>query len=425
MRLSSQFHRLWFGQWLSNLGSQISFYGLGLWLFTRADQIGPYAAIALAVQLGRLLALPLLSRHLQRWPRRRAMGIAYFLGGGVTTLVALSFWTYGSALPFPLLMALLFIGAMAEATLVLSFSTLIPQLVRDDQIGRANGFFATSDGLVYLVAPFLGALCVARLGLAGVLFIDFFTFAVAFICLNLGSWPTSGLSPLRLDAGSISGLRAASCALLLQPKSGALLLLSSSLMAGFAAAELFFPAWILATRGADHLIVALAVSAASYFLGLLLWQRFWVYRSGHWFRVFALGLLTQAFVLTGALFQFVQDTVWLMFIGVALFNCSVPPVLAAQQSLWHRWIPMDIQPVYFAARYSWEWTARLFIVAFGGVFIDRCLSPFLMHNVSSLFGSGPGRALAVSIGVVGISQLIIYSLVLTRYFIMKSNRLNI
>ena len=134
MRLSPQFQRLWLGQWLSNLGSQISFYGLGLWLFTRADQLGPYAAVALVVQFGRLMALPVLSRRLQHWPRRRVMGSAYVIGGGVTAAVAVSLWRYGSALPLPLLLVLLAAGAVAEATLVLSFSTLIPQLVREDQL---------------------------------------------------------------------------------------------------------------------------------------------------------------------------------------------------------------------------------------------------------------------------------------------------
>ena len=103
MRLSHQFQKLWLGQWISNLGSQISFYGLGLWLFSRADQLGPYAAVALVVQLGRLLALPVLGRHLQHWPRRRVMGIAYGLGGCVTAAVAVSLWQLGEAMPLPLL----------------------------------------------------------------------------------------------------------------------------------------------------------------------------------------------------------------------------------------------------------------------------------------------------------------------------------
>ena len=408
MRLSPQFQRLWLGQWISNLGSQISFYGLGLWLFSRADQLGPYAAVALVVQLGRLFALPVLGRHLQHWPRRRVMGIAYGLGGCVTAAVAVSLWQLGEAMPLPLLLALLAAGAMAEAALVLSFSTLIPQLVAPAQLGRANGLFATSDGLVYLVAPYLGALCASRLGLFGVLGVDLISFAVALACLGFGRWPRAASRPMTPAATSaVRGLGAASQELLRAGQPGALLLLGTALMAGFAAAELLFPAWVLAALDPDRLTAALVVSGGGYGLGLLLWQWLWAQHPGQWPRVFAAGLLVQALVLTGALFQPAQATVWLWFFGVAVFNLSVPPVLAAQQSLWHRWIPRERQPALFAARYAWDWTARLLTVALGGLLVDRWLTPLLLQLNWPLLGSGPGRALAVGLGMVGLFQLVV------------------
>ena len=421
MRLNPQFQRLWLGQWISNLGSQISFYGLGLWLFSRADQLGPYAAVALVVQLGRLFALPVLGRHLQHWPRRRVMGIAYALGGCVTAAVAVSLWQLGEAMP--LLLALLAVGAMAEAALVLSFSTLIPQLVAPAQLGRANGFFATSDGLVYLVAPYLGALCASRLGLFGVLGVDLISFAVALACLGFGRWPRAASRPMTPSASSaVRGLGAASRELLQAGQPGALLLLGTALMAGFAAAELLFPAWVLAALGPDRLTAALVVSAGGYGLGLLLWQWLWAQHPGQWPRVVAAGLLVQGLVLTGALFQPAQVSDWLWFFGVAVFNLSVPPVLAAQQSLWHRWIPRERQPALFAARYAWDWTARLLTVAVGGVLVDRWLAPLLLQLDWSLLGSGPGRALAVGLGIVGLLQLVVV-LAAARGFSLKSETL--
>ena len=200
---------------------------------------------------------------------------------------------------------------------------------------------------------------------------------------------------------------AASLSLLQQSRLGALLLLGTVLMAGFAAAELLFPAWVLAALGVDRLTAALAVSAGGYGLGLLLWQWLWAQRPGEWPRVFVAGLLVQGLVLTGALFQSAQATEWLWFFGVLTFNCAVPPVLAAQQSLWHRWIPLDRQAALFAARYAWDWTARLLTVALGGLLVDRWLAPALAQLDWSLLGSGSGRALAVGLGIVGLVQLLV------------------
>ena len=413
--LNPAFHRLWLGQWISNLGSQISFYGLGLWLFSRADQLGPYAAVALVVQLGRLLALPVLGRHLQHWPRRRVMVIAYGLGGCVTAAVALSLWQLGEAMPLPLLLALLSAGAMAEAALVLSFSTLIPQLVAPAQLGRANGLFATSDGLVYLVAPYLGALCASRLGLFGVLGVDLISFAIALACLGFGRWPRAASMPMTSAAASARGLGSAMHALLGNPRLGGLLALGSALMAGFAAAELLFPAWVLVAFGPGRLTQALLLSGLGYGLGSLLWQVLLAQRPGSWRWVFAAGLGLQGLVLTGAGVPWAQATPWLWFLGVAAFNLSVPPVLAAQQSLWHRWIPVDRQPPVFAARYAWDWSARLLTVALGGVLVDRWLVPWL--------GAGAGRALAFGLALVGALQLVALS-VMGRSFFASDGKLS-
>ena len=132
--------------------------------------------------------------------------------------------------------------------------------------------------------------------------------------------------------------------------------------------------------------------------------------------------MVQGLVLTGALFQSAQATVWLWFFGVAIFNCAVPPVLAAQQSLWHRWIPQERQPAMFAARYAWDWTARLLTVALGGVLVDRWIAPALVQLDWSLLGSGPGRALAVGLGIVGLVQLL-FVLISARVFSLKSEKL--
>ena len=123
--------------------------------------------------------------------------------------------------------------------------------------------------------------------------------------------------------------------------------------------------------------------------------------------MFVAGLLVQGVVLTGALFESAQATVWLWFFGVAIFNCAVPPVLASQQSLWHSWTPQEKQPALFAARYAWDWTARLLTVALGGLLVDRWLAPVLVQLDWSLLGSGSGRALAVGLGIVGLVQLLV------------------
>lgn len=400
--MSAAFLRLWLGQWISNLGTQISFYGLGLWLFSSSGRFAPFAAVALVVQLARMATLPVLARRLAHWPRRRLIQLAYAVGGAVTAGLTGLLIVFGLKLPLPLVLALLALGAMAEAVLVLSFATLIPQLVAPAQLGRANGLFASTDGLVYLVAPFLGALLAARLGLIGVVLIDGASFGLALLCVSLGRWPLAAEQPR--PEGPPASLRRASRELARWPHLRALLLVGMVLMVGFAAAELLFPAWVLAALGPDRLAAALVVSALAYGLGMLLWQG--LARTPRlWPLVLLAGLAVQAGVLCGAGAQWCQSMGWIWFAGVGLFNLAVPPVLAAQQSLWQRWVQPARQPAWFAARYGWDWAARLLAVGLSGVLVDRWLQPLLTGLAQPWLGTGPGRAMAVGLALVGVLQL--------------------
>ncbi len=398
------FWRLWLGQWISNLGTQISFYGLGLWLLTSSGRFGSLAAVALVVQLARVSALPLLARHLPHWPKRQTLQIAYLAGGLVTAMLTSLLLFWGSRVPMAFVLCLLAIGAMAEAVLVLTFATLIPELVRPDQLGRANGVFASTDGFVYLLAPFLGALLSARLGLRGVVMIDVVSFVLALLLVSVGRWPA--ISELHLNDVRMHGLRLAWRGLRQSPRLWALLLLGMALMVGFAAAELLFPAWVVSALGSQRLSTAVLLSALAYALGTGLWQSI-AKRPQLWPSVFCGGLSFQAIILTGAAFQWSQVASWVWYGGVVLFNLCVPIVLAAQQCLWHRWVHASSQPSWFAARYAFDWCARLVTVGSSGFVVDWVLQPLLPTLTLKWLADGPGRTLAVGLGMVGLCQLAI------------------
>ncbi len=392
---SPVFLRLWLGQWISNLGTQISLFGLGLWLFQADGQLGRFALVAVVSQLSRLLVMRLLVRRLERWPRRRVMLVANGLGACGTLGLAAVLFLVGGAVGTALVLPFLALAAAAEAALVLSFSTLIPLLVPAAQRGQANGLFATADGMAALVAPFLGALLVAWTGLRGVVVLDGFTFLVALACVALGRWPRKALAPISSSPErSTTGLRQALRELLASPRLRPLLLQGAALMLAFAGAEILFPAWVLALpAGRSRLGIALGLSALAYGAGLALWTRL-ARRAALWPVVFRLGLGVQALVLLGAGIPGITGQLWLWFAGVAAFNLAVPLVLAAQQNLWQRWVPQTLQPRLFAARYSTDWTARLVAVSALGPLVDRLLQPALQQ-------ASAGTAMALSLALLG------------------------
>ena len=272
---TAAFQVLWLGQLVSNLGTQASLYGIGLWLFQQQWRVSDFAAVAVAVQLARLAVLPLLGKRLAQWPRRRTMLMANAIGGCVTAGLALLLML-GQQPPLPVLLALLAASAAAEAALVLTFSSLITTLVSGKAAqSRAAGLFASSDGLALTLAPFLGAALASLSGLRGLLLLDGLSFLWACLCVLLAPWPRGALEPVsevasppRSGSGNFGGQLVQ---LLRDRRLAPLSWLGMALVLVYAGCEVLFPAWLLAGMGPARLGLALLVGGLGYGSGVLLW----------------------------------------------------------------------------------------------------------------------------------------------------------
>ena len=410
---SRAFTVLWLGQLGSNLGTQASLYGMGLWLFQQHWRVLDFAAVALVVQGARLLALPLVGRRLPHWPPRRTMLLANALGGWVSGGLALLLLTHGNRVPVALLLPLLALSAAAEATLVLCFSALITTLVPAGAAQtRAAGLFASSDGLVLTVAPFLGAWLVSLAGLRGVLLLDGISFVAAGCAVALAPWPAAALLPPATAAGLQTPTAQSQrrqpfwrslVPLLRHPTLAPLAWLGTALALVHAGCEVLFPAWLLAGMGPARVGPALAVGGLGYGLGVLLWTWRRPSRPLAWLRP---AVALQAWVLIGAglvVFERWQPVWWL---ALLLFSAALPISLAALQCLWQQRLRPEEQAPTFALRYSLEWGGRLLGLSGLALLADGLLRPALAWTFWPAWlleglGQGPGRPMAVALGAAG------------------------
>ena len=230
--------------------------------------------------------------------------LAWVLLGGLS--LGPSAW---SLLPILLIQA---VAAMAEATLVVRCSSLIPVLIADGpSLIRANGLFATTDGLVVTMAPFLGAWLVSALGLPGVLALDGISFVLAIGCVLSAPWGEARLSsslPQPASPAIAPCLGRAAAAWM----EGASIDAASAcaLRAGmgvYGACEIVFPAWVAAGTGATRMGEVL-VLGSGYLVGFMAWR-------------LGLGLSWQ------------RGGNLLLLQGLILLGAGVP-ALAQQQQLW-------------------------------------------------------------------------------------------
>lgn len=406
------FRRLWIGQLVSNLGTQTCLYALALWLFKQEARIGGVVTVAVVVQLAKVAIMPLVSRWLPHWPRRRVMVVSNVAATISTLSLVACLAQWGEQLPSFGVIPLLAIAAAAEAVLVLCLSTLVAVIVPPEQWPAVNGWIAAGEGVVNLASPFLGALMVQQLGLVGIALLDGASTTIALLSVCWGRWPALALARTSSWAGTDAGGRqrpgsvaVALGAVLRRPLTSALLWLGAGMMASCAAIEVLFPAWLLVGLPSEILPQALMFSAVLYSAGLLFWQRLACRDAPRWL---ILGLLVQAMLLVASIWEWFQLHLPIWLLGAAAFNFAVPIVNAALQTLWQRAIPVSAQVKVFAARYSVDWSARLAGFLLAGQLSDRWISPGLQAGLlPGWMGQGHGRSMAISLACMGVGQLII------------------
>lgn len=386
---------LWIGQLLSNLGTQASLYGLGVWLLQQQQMLRPLVVVALAVQLAKVAVLPLVGPRLQRWPRRGVMLLANSVAAAATfCLAALLVWsTPGPAV----LVLLLAVAAAAEAVLVLAIATLIPLLVPPAELPRLNGWLVGGDALVSLAAPALGAALVATAGVPAVVGLDAATFAVGLICVASTALPAQISAVEPGGAGwRWLGFRASGRQLWRQLNTRRLLAASMVQSFVLACTEVLFPAWVLMAFGPAWLAPALLLNGLAYGLGTLLWQRLGDRRL---LLPALMGL--QALMLLGAGIPRIAQLPPLWAAGVVSFTTAVPILLAALQGRWQRLIPPRDQPRCFAVRFSGEWLARLLGLLSTAALVDGLLRGSIAGAAGLAPAAAAGAAEALALAAVG------------------------
>ena len=398
------FRRLWIGQLFSNLGTQVCLYALSLWIFRLEGRLQAIAAVLVVVQLAKVATMPVISRWLPGWPRRRVMVVCNLLSCSSSLCLAGSLALRGGELPLWAVLPWLVVAASMEAVLGLCLSTMVPLMLPQHRWAAVNGWVAGAEGVVNMASPFLGALVVIHLGLAGIAGLDALSTGVALICLGGGRWCEAWQAPPDApDQKPLVGTRNNLRHFIRWPLTRSLLLMGVTMMATCAAVEVLFPAWILAAFPTDALPRALLISAITYGAGMIVWRR---YGTGHWRFWLVVGLLIQAFVLMAAAWSGFEQLIPAWLFGVGAFNFAVPIVVAALQTLWMNAVPIQQQLGAFAARHALEWAARLFGAAAAAALVDYLMHPLLNTTVlGQWFGQGVGRAMALTLALVGLVQL--------------------
>ena len=188
---------VWIGQSLSLIGSELTGFALGIWVYQQNGSATEFAIISLCTLLPTVLISPISGVFLDRWNRRHVM-ILSDIGAGVSTLsIALLLFTGHLSVThiYGLTAIASIFGGFQKPALVATSSLLLPK----DKLIQGSGLMSMSIGLASLIAPVLGGVLLSLIQLQGIMAIDFVTFLVGVVTLGIVRFPPVPRQPLNSE----------------------------------------------------------------------------------------------------------------------------------------------------------------------------------------------------------------------------------
>ncbi|MGW7199935.1 amino acid adenylation domain-containing protein [Streptomyces chryseus] len=165
------------GQAASLIGTGLTSFSLGLWVYQRSGSVSLFALVSMMALLPAVLLAPVAGAVADRFSRRAVLVVADTAAACGTLGLAVLLWT--SQLQLWHVYTAVTIGAIANSFQQPAFAAAITQLVPKRYYGRANGIAQLGTAGATLLGPLLGGALAALIGLRGIVLIDLATFALA------------------------------------------------------------------------------------------------------------------------------------------------------------------------------------------------------------------------------------------------------
>lgn len=398
---------IWAGQLVSLLGSGLTAFALGVWVYQRSGSVTQFALISLFATLPGIALSPLAGALVDRWDRRWAM-MASDSGAALATL-AIAALIYFDALETWLLYLALAVSSTFGAIQWPAFTAASTVLVPKDDLTRAAGLRNFAQSGAMLMAPMLGGVLLVAIGIHGVILVDVGTFFFAVGTLLLVRIPRAAASAEGESSGSL-GHDAVVGWTYMRSRVGlfGLLIVGTVSNLALGLVQVLAPPMALAFASASATGVAMTVAAAGMVAGSVLmgvWRGPRLKINGVLGAMVACGLCIMVAGLRPSIVLFTVAG-FLFFFGYAISG-------ACGMAIWQMKVPADLQGRVFAVLRMFGWSTLPLAYLLAGPLADRVFEPLLSPSgglagsVGRLFGVGDGRGTAVLLSASGLLLLLV------------------
>ena len=400
---------VWFGQFISLLGSGMTGFAVSFWLFAETGQAATLTWAIFFFIAPSVLLSPIAGAIVDRTSRKTIM-ILSDLAAGLVTIGLLILFATDHIQVWHLYLGNFISGAFNSFQFP-AYSAAVTLMLPKEQYGRASGMIGLAGSASNIMAPAFAGAMLGWAGIEGIMLVDIVTFIVAILTLAVVHIPQpqqskseDGRSPApnSLWQDSLFGFR-----YIWQRPSllGMQLVFFATNLLGMVGFVLMVP-MILARTGNNELILASvqSISAVGGVIGGLLMSTW----GGPQRKVH--GVLI-GMVLTGLLGQALMGigqglVIW----ATAAFASQlfIPILNGSNQAIWQAKIPPGIQGRVFSVRRLIAQITAPLATAITGPLADKVFEPAMVagtplaQSLAWLIPTGPGAGMALLLIISGI-----------------------
>lgn len=400
---------IWVGQLVSLIGSQLTGFALGVWVYDQTHSVMWLAVTQIAMQAPFVILSPLAGVLADRWNRRTAMIVSDF-GAGLAVLAAAILYLSNRLQPW-MVIPINFWMAAFMTLMWLAFTASVTLLVPKEQYGRANGLVQLGEALPQIAGPALAGALYVSIRLGNMALIDFGTylFSVILMLLFVRIPRPAHTDDGQQARGSIWQEMRYGWDYIIARK-GLLYLLMFFLVINFLGGvmqPLFIPL-ILDNWKADVLGYISTVMGVGMLIGTLVMSA-WGGGKRKVYTLLGAGVVSSLFLMAIGL----RTSIPLLAVCGFGFMFTMPLMNASSQAIWQSKVAADVQGRVFAVRRAIAWSSGIIAPLLAAPLADYVFKPAMSAGgalapiFGPLIGVGANRGVALLISLLGMLSVFV------------------
>ncbi|OMC95085.1 MFS transporter [Paenibacillus odorifer] len=408
---------IWMGEWISSIGSGLTAFTLGVYVFQMTQTASSVALLTLCAFLPSIVLSPFGGVLADRFDRRLMM-IAGDLLSAFGLVYVLIIMLLGEPHLWQICLGVTF-SSIFVSLLEPAYKATITDLLTEKQFAKASGLVQLAASSKYLLSPILAGILLSFMDIKTILLIDISTFLVTVLAVMAVRRNLHTEHRVPTNQSFVKDLKEGWDALIYTKGVLQLTIILSVVTFYVGFLQTLYTPMLLPFTDTKTLGTVLSVSAIGMLLGSLIIGVFSIDRK--YIKVLALGL-----GFAGLFFSLVGLTTNVAFITAAgfLFFATLPFVNTSADVMIRNHIPNDTQGRAWGIIGILSQLGYVAAYAFAGILADQVFNPLLREgglltsSVGKVIGTGEGRGIGLLFIISGL-LIIIMAFVIPR---MKSIR---